>query len=86
MPNHYHLIVEATQRQLSDGMQRLLCRYARRFNERYDQHGHVFQGRFGSFVIDSAEHFDNALAYLEANPSKAGLCGEDEQWPWMYMS
>jgi REP element-mobilizing transposase RayT len=86
MPNHYHVIVEATQAGLSHGMQRLLTRYAKRFNERYDQHGHVVQGRFSSYVIETAEHFDNALAYVEANPMNAGLCGEDDRWPWADMS
>jgi putative transposase len=84
MPNHYHVVLEATQADLTRGMHRLLTGYARRFNERYDESGHVFQGRFSSRVIDSAEHYDNALAYVEANPLNAGLCAEGETWPWAW--
>ena len=82
MPNHYHLILEATQAQLSQGMQRLNGRYAQEFNERYDRHGHLFQGRFTSYVIESEEHLERALAYVGENPVAAGLCARTEEWPW----
>ena len=82
LPNHYHLIVEAKQRDLSIGMQRLNGRYAQRFNQRYDRAGHVFQNRFGSYVIETEEHFARALAYVAANPVEAGLCKRIEDWPW----
>jgi putative transposase len=83
LPNHYHLIVETTQRDLSIGMQKLNGRYAQRFNQRYDRVGHVFQNRFSSYVIESEEHFERALAYVAANPIEAGLCERIEDWPWM---
>jgi REP element-mobilizing transposase RayT len=82
LPNHYHLIVEATQLDLTLGMQRLNGRYAQRYNERYDRCGHVFQNRFSSYVIDSEEHFERALAYVRANPVEAGLCEGVADWPW----
>src|ERR671931_531591 len=66
LPNHYHLIVEATQDELSAGMHKLNGRYAQRFNRRYDRVGHVFQNRFSSYVIESEEHFARALAYVRA--------------------
>jgi putative transposase len=82
MPNHYHLIVDATQRDLSSGMHRLNGGYAQRFNQRYDRVGHVFQNRFTAYVIESEEHFERAVAYVHANPVKAGLCGQIAEWPW----
>ena len=85
MPNHYHLILEATQRLLSEGMHRLMGLYAQRFNERYNRSGHVFQGRFDSRVIESAEHFDHALAYVHLNPVAARLCASADDWPWTYV-
>ena len=86
MPNHYHLIVETEQLKLSSGMQRLNAGYATAFNERHNRVGHLFQGRFASRVIDDYEHFERALAYVMANPSAAGLCAEDEPWPWADMA
>ena len=82
MPNHYHLIVEARQKDLSQGMHRLNGRYAQAFNARYDRVGHVFQNRFKSDVIASDEHFVNAMDYVRANPVAAGLCGDIAEWPW----
>ena len=52
LDNHFHLLVETTQPELSAGMQRLNGLYAIRFNRRYDRSGHLFQGRFTSRVLD----------------------------------
>jgi putative transposase len=82
LPNHYHLIVEATQENLSTGMHKLNTRYGQRFNERHDRVGHVFQNRFSSYVIESEEHYLRALAYVAANPVKAGLCRRADDWRW----
>ena len=82
MPNHYHLIVEATQQQLSQGMHRLNGRYARSFNERYEATGHVFERRFWSWAIESDEHLERALRYVGNNPVEAGLCERVIDWPW----
>lgn len=82
LPNHYHLIVEATQSELSTGMQRLNGNYARHFNDRHGRTGHLFQGRFASYVIESDEHLERALEYVMANPVTAGLCEGVADWPW----
>jgi putative transposase len=84
MPNHYHVLVETTQVQLSRGMQLLNGQYAQAFNERHDRVGHLFQGRFASYAIESEEHYERALAYIRANPVEAGICATDREWPWAY--
>ena len=63
-------------------MQKLNGRYAKRFNERYDRVGHVFQNRSSSYVIESGEHFVRALAYVRANPLTAGPCENVDDWLW----
>lgn len=82
LPNHYHLVVEATQSDLTTGMHKLNGRHAQRFNRRYDRVGHVFQNRFSSYVIETEEHFFRALAYVRANPVAAGLCHQPTDWRW----
>jgi REP element-mobilizing transposase RayT len=82
MPNHYHLIVEAAQQELSRGMHRLNGGYARGFNERYETSGHVFERRFWSWAIESDEHFERPLRYVGNNPVEAGLCTRVAEWPW----
>jgi putative transposase len=82
MPNHYHLIIEATRAGLSSGMHRLNGGYAQGFNARYERAGHVFQNRFTSYLIDNEQHFERALDYVRANPVEAGLCEDSDDWPW----
>ena len=79
---HYHLIIEASQENLSSGMQRLNSVYAKRFNRRYGYRGHVFEDRFASFVIEDEPHLQAAVAYVHQNPVRAGLCKRAEEWRW----
>jgi REP-associated tyrosine transposase len=82
LPNHYHLVVEAKQSDLTTGMHRLNGGHAQRFNRKYDRAGHVFQNRFSSYVIETEEHFFRALAYVHANPVEARLCSRPDDWRW----
>jgi len=78
LDNHFHLLVETTQPQLSRGMQRLNGLYATRFNRRYDRRGHLFQGRFESRVITDEHYLATVIAYIFENSTRVGLRG----WPW----
>ena len=79
---HYHLVLEARQRSLSRGMQVLNGEYARHFNECHDRSGALFGGRFRSDPVRGEEHFANACLYVLANPVRAGLCRDIDDWPW----
>jgi REP element-mobilizing transposase RayT len=82
MTNHFHLVVETERERLSAGMHRLNGNYARHFNERHDRCGHLFQDRYGAYLIDCERHLANACTYVAENPVRAGLCGRAEDWPW----
>ena len=82
MTTHYHLVLQARQRDLSDGMHRLNGVYALRFNRRHRRHGHLFGDRFASWVIKDEDHFDATCGYVLLNPVRAGLCRRAEDWPW----
>ena len=82
MTNHFHLLVETPEPNLSSGMQRLKSGYAAYFNERYSLVGHLFEQRFGSRLIETEEHHQDALRYIALNPVKAGLCAHPAEWPW----
>jgi REP element-mobilizing transposase RayT len=82
MGNHYHLLVETPQPNLSRGMRQLNGVYAQRFNRRHDRVGHVFQARFHATLIERSEHLLAVSAYLPLNPVRAGLCTEPAQWRW----
>jgi putative transposase len=82
MTNHFHLLVETPQPNLSSGMQRLKSGYAAYFNERHSLVGHLFQQRFGSRLIESEEQLSETLRYIALNPVRAGLCDHPAKWPW----
>ena len=54
MPNHYHLLLELPEGNLSGGLQWLNVSYSQGFNRRHRRSGHLFQGRFKSILIDPA--------------------------------
>jgi len=82
MPNHVHLIAVP---QSEDGLRRAIGeahrRYTRRINFREDWRGHLWQGRFSSFVMDN-KYLQMAVRYIAMNPVKAGLSKRPEQYRW----
>ncbi len=82
MSNHYHVILELTKPNLSEGMHRLNWLYALRFNERHGHSGHLFEARFASTEIETEEHLLAALSYVVLNPVQAGICDDPGEWPW----
>jgi putative transposase len=82
IPNHYHLVIETPEANLSAGMHRLNLRWAKAFNREYRQYGHVFQSRFGSRVVTDELDFNNVLRYVLRNPVNAGLGSDAREWPW----
>lgn len=82
MTNHYHLLVETPEPNLSRGMRQLNGVYAQRFNRRHDRVGHVFQARFSGTLIQREEHLVNVAAYIARNPVVAGLCEHPGDWSW----
>src|ERR1051325_3071469 len=68
MPNHYHLLVETPEANLSLAMQWLNLSYSSWFNRRHDRSGHLFQGRFKAIVVN-IEQWGLALSrYIHLNP------------------
>lgn len=85
MPNHVHLLIQPNRDgALSSYFQWVLGRYARDFRSATGTrgHGHVFQGRFWSDLIEREDSFYRVLRYIEANPRRAGLVGRAEEWRW----
>ncbi len=55
---------------------------AQSFNRRHERSGHLFQGRFGSKVVEDDAYFLELARYLPLNPVRAGLCRLPEDWLW----
>ena len=82
MDNHYHLLVETPEANLSRGMGRLNMTYAQGFNRRHERNGHLFQGRFHAVVVEKDSHLLELCRYLVLNPVRAGLVDSPMAWPW----
>jgi len=82
MTNHFHLLIETPEANLSRGMQRLNSEYATYYNTRFALVGHLFQQRFVSRIIESEMYFHEVLRYIAFNPVRAGLCEHPAEWPW----
>ncbi len=82
MPNHVHLIVVPKS---EDGLRRAIGeahrRYTRRVNFREGWRGHLWQGRFASFVLDEP-YLLAAARYIELNPVRAQLVTAPSDYPW----
>ncbi len=81
MTNHYHLVLDATREDLSDGMQILNGDYAQGFNDKYGRWGHLFGDRFWSRSLHEDE-LEHVCLYVMENPVRAGLCEAIADWPW----
>lgn len=72
MPTHFHILLESTNRPaISELMRRLLTAYTVYFNRRHGRHGHLFQGRFKSLVVDKANYLLGLSWYIHRNPDTA---------------
>lgn len=82
MGNHYHLLLETPEPNLSWGMRQLNGTYSQRFNRRHDRVGHLFQGRFKSILVERDPHLLELIRYVVLNPVRAGLVDGPERWEW----
>jgi len=82
MENHYHLLVETPEGNLSIGMRQLNGVYTQAFNRRQGRVGHLFQGRYKALLIQKDSHLLEVCRYIVGNPVRAGLVPEAEDWKW----
>ena len=75
MDNHYHLIIELRERNLSRTGQWLNLSYANWFNVRHLRSGHLFQGRFKSIVVNPVEWGLELSRYVHLNPVRVRALG-----------
>jgi putative transposase len=83
--NHFHFVVwPETEHAIELFMHRLSTTHAvrRRRVTGTVGHGHIYQGRYRGFIIDSESYYYRALRYVEANPLRAKLVRTAKDWPW----
>ena len=83
MPNHFHIVVLPTHGEdLSKWMQWLMTSHVRSYHKHYKTSGHVWQGRFKSFIVQEESYLLMLLRYVEGNPVRAGLVSSAKDWQW----
>jgi len=82
MDNHYHLLIEITQCNLSQIMKQLSQRYSHYFNKKYVRVGPLWQGRFKSWYVYDEAYLDVVTRYIENNPIKANITSKVGLYRW----
>lgn len=82
MSNHYHLLIETPDANLSKGMRQLNGVYTQRFNRRYNESGHLFQGRFKAILVQRETYLLELTRYVILNPLRARMVDQLDEWSW----
>lgn len=82
MSNHFHLLLETGDIGIGIFMKALASKYAMQYNHRYSLKGHVFEGRYSSFLVETDEYFLQTSRYIHLNPVKAKMIDRPEDYPW----
>ena len=82
MDNHYHLMIETPEPNLSAGMRHLNGVYTQRLNRRHGRVGHVFQGRFKAILIERDSYLLELCRYVVLNPVRAKMVMDVAQYSW----
>lgn len=82
MGNHYHLLVQTQEANLSRCMRHLNGVYTQRFNKRHERCGHLFQGRYHAVIVDDQAYLLEVIRYVLLNPVRAGFVSRACEWKW----
>ncbi len=85
LPNHVHLLMRTGKQPLATAMRRLLTGYAVAFNHRHKRHGHLFQNRYKSILVEEEPYLLELSRYIHLNPLRAKVVRELaalDRYPW----
>lgn len=82
MTNHYHLLIETPDSNLSKGMRQLNGVYTQKFNRQHSRVGHVFQGRYKAILVDKNSYLLELARYIVLNPVRASMVRSAKDWRW----
>jgi REP-associated tyrosine transposase len=82
MTNHYHIIIQTMDANLSKGMRQLNGVYTQTFNRRHSRVGHIFQGRYKAILVQKNAYLLELARYVVLNPVRAEMVDAVQAWPW----
>jgi putative transposase len=81
MPNHFHLmLVPRHEKSLSRFMQWVMTSHVRYYHKKNKTSGHVWQGRYKSFIVEQESYYITLMRYIEANALRAKLVKNAQEW------
>ncbi len=82
MPNHFHLLLQTPDANLSRAMHYLCGTYARELNRTHEWDGPLFKGRFKNKVVETTTYWQHLLAYVHLNPVRGGMAVRLDAADW----
>jgi putative transposase len=82
MPNHYHLLVQTPDGNLSRFMRHVDGVYTQCFNRAHKFDGSLFRGRYKAMVVEAERYLLELVRYIHRNPVRAGLVGRVDRYRW----
>lgn len=82
MDNHYHLLLETPDANLSKGMQRLNGDYALWYNRKHVRNGTLFQDRYKAYLVDKENYLLALSRYIVLNPVRAAIVSHPSSYVW----
>jgi len=82
MPNHVHLLLSPTKRNLHEAMRDLFSRYATIFNRKYERKGHLFAGPYRQAICFDTSYILAASLYIHLNPTRADRVRNPTAYRW----
>jgi len=82
MGNHYHLLLETPQGNLSKAMHKLNTSYTNFYNYHHKRSGHLFSGRYRAILVEKDNYAQVLSAYIHLNPVRAGIVTKPDEYEW----
>ena len=82
MANHYHLLVQTPDANLSRCMRHINGIYTQRYNARNGCDGTLFRGRYKSIVVDADSYLLELVRYIHRNPLRVGIVAKLDDYEW----
>ena len=82
MPNHYHLLIQTPDANLSRCMRHINGVYTQRYNRFHDCEGQLFRGRYKSILVDENRYLLQLVRYIHQNPLRAGIIKRLKEYQW----
>jgi putative transposase len=82
MSNHYHLLIQTPEANLSRFMRHIDGVYTQRYNRAHDCDGQLFRGRYKAILVDADAYLLQLVRYIHRNPLRLGLVDELDAHEW----